>query len=317
MWLSVAALCASAFTSPLAVAQQKAAGSPVSVVAYVANLGLAGCVPPGCEWYALQPPTGRRERIFPLPGPPLNVFWDPDFSTVYYRVGDTGYRQPWHVGGIPERLFGVPAQLVASPDAIQEPIDDLWRDRDSGAWRLLSVLNRDTQPETTVWEYSSTTRGWSVLGSSMSCDRTAVSCDPIEALVAPERRTTLRDLQAGMRVERHLERAEPGGAWNEGPHVFPSTTVPGTSVRVGVLLGDTFHAWAPLVYLNRQGVASPIYETVEGCYEQVAFEEASGFLLVAEEFTGACARLVDMGTGRIVAALPSTSQHAVWVRAPR
>jgi hypothetical protein len=288
----------------------------VDVVAYVANLGDAGCIPPGCEWRILHPSTGRSDVLWRLPGPPLNVYWDSGFTAVYYRVADTVYRQLWRVGATPEVVVTVPRQLVVPQDAIRESIDDLWRDRESDAWRLLSVELRDTQATAAVWEYSAVTRQWRILQSSTECDLGGSVCDAVSSFVAPESRVTLKRLLDEMRVEHHLERTEPAGIWNEGPRTFPSTTTPGAAIRVGVVLGDTYHAWAPLWHVSSAAVEALVYGKVEGCYEQLAFKEIAGVLLVAEEFTGACARVVSMATGAVSATLPSTSRSAVWVSAP-
>lgn len=244
----------------------------------------------------------------------MNVHWDSGFTAVYFRAADKAYRLAWKFGAQPEELFRFPGPLRAIPDAIV----DFWRDSQSGAWRMKTLESVDNQPVAGVWEYSATTQRWTVLKKMPTeCECGGCPCaDVVNHFVRRADAWPLVDLLESMRVEHHLQRVEPGGVWSEGARVFSFPSAAGGAIRVDVSLGDTYHAMAPLVYLNERGEERVIYGKDEPCYGQLAFGEEGGFLLVAAEYTGECARVVEIQTGKTLATFPTSSKDAVWMKLP-
>lgn len=281
----------------------------------MANLGEGECLPAGCQWRVLDPATGKDELLMQLAGPPLNVYWDRDQTIVHYRLGDKLYRLPWKFGAQSESILSLPSQVVHVPEAVV----DIWRDRQNGAWRIKTLESIEGQPMAGVWEYSYSGGEWSVLKRiPTECECGDCPCaNVVNDMVQPESRIALDELLEAMRVATYLERIRPGEPWNDGSHEIPSTTARDAAIRFEVALGDTYHAMAPLVYLGKaRGEQKIIYGKNEPCYDQLAFQEDGGFLLVAAEFSGGCARVVAMHSGEILTTLAETSKHAVWINPP-
>jgi hypothetical protein len=293
------------------------------VIAYLANVSATGesCrVPDGCEWRMVDPHSGHDELIMTLAGVPLNVWWDPAFTVVHYRLASKLYRAAWSVGANPEEVITVPAVLARRPDIIV----DLWKDATSGKWRIKSLdyegTGNDERAIASVWEYNAQTDDWVVLDRQPSeCGCGDCPCAEImNHWVRPAPRAALHELLDNMRVASHLEGASAREEWAEGRRAFNSTTFPDTSYQLNLILGDSYHAMAPFV-LSRGGGKKPqtIYDKGGACGDQLAFQKEEGFLLLTAEFTGGCARLVNLSSGHAVVNLPATTQSAVWANRPQ
>jgi hypothetical protein len=98
------------------------------------------------EWHVYEPGTDRDEIFQVLREKPQQVYWLK--GDVYYAVGLDFYRAPWVEGGVPERIFSVPAaELVGSPcDALDEGLgswrqDQTWLDAVTGKWHIALSTN--------------------------------------------------------------------------------------------------------------------------------------------------------------------------------
>lgn len=302
--------------SPLALpgVEGSAPGSPI--VAYVVGTSDQGCPAGGCEWRVYDPATGEDRLLLPLPAFPHNVYWTADFAWIYYRADEQFFRAEWRWGAEPEKLVRFPSHLSEGSENIVE----VWHDLESGRWRMKTYewLNRtDTAG---VWEYMPEERRWTVLTKvPTECEAVGRPCtDVVNDYVHKNDVISLNELLTRMRVEYRL--ADHGlevHEDNEGVYLFPSQAAPGVGVRARVELGDTLHAMAPLLYVGPGDTEKVIYSDDEGCYDQVAFQEEEGFLLVSAEYRGQCSKVIEMRTGRIVRSLSEQASRAVWVQAPR
>ena len=82
-------------------------------------------------------------------------------------------------------------------------------------------------------------------------------------------------------------------------------------------MGDSYHAIAPITVNTGTGNEPvTVYAKGSACGDQIAFKEEDGFVLLAAEFTGGCARVVNLQSGQIVANLPETAPQALWANRP-
>ncbi|MEE9235265.1 MAG: hypothetical protein V3U28_07500, partial [Candidatus Acidoferrales bacterium] len=118
-----------------------------------------------------------------------------------------------------------------------------------------------------------------------------------------------------MRVEHHLTQARPAPRIGKDERIyFPSRAVPEHGVMVTVSFGHTWHAMAPLLYVNKtSGEEKVVFGEREYWFKQLSFEEHGHYLLVGTEYSSEYARVVDMRTGHIVRKFPQDSFYAVWV----
>ncbi len=286
-------------------------------ILYVANAlpDGEGCAAQRCEWRVYWPDTGEDRLFLALPEVPQNVFWDARFERVSFLLADRIFRVAWRLGAPVEPVLSLPPELSG------QIVEDIWVDATSGRRRVKTWGREGEHDFAYVWEYSSADNRWSVLAREPTqCECCGCPCtDVVNDYVHKGGAVTLREILSGMSVENHLRRVRPRAAEEvEGEHQFPSS-VARRAVKVSVVMGDTPHALAPLVYVdNEKNRERVIFETDAECSPlgQIGFEERAGVLLVATEYEGRCARLVDMRTGTILRVFPRGTAQAVWVQPP-
>jgi hypothetical protein len=286
--------------SPLALAGNDGSAPGSAIVAYVSGTISRGCPAEGCEWRVFDPAAGEDRLLLRVPAFPHNVYWTEDFAWVYYRAGDRFFRAEWRWGAGPEELVQFPAHLTEGYQNIVE----VWHDLESERWRMKTYEWLNNTDTAGVWEYVPEEQRWDVLTKvPTECEGVGRPCtDVVNDYVHKNDVISLNELLTKMRVEYRLQ--ELG-------------LTAGTGVRARVELGDTLHAMAPLLYVSRDGTEETVYSEDEECYKQIAFQEEGGFLLVTAEYTGSCAKVIEMRTGKTVGALSEVASGAVWVQAPR
>jgi len=165
-------------------------------------------------------------------------------------------------------------------------------------------------------------QGWRTLAKrGTSCNFRQDPClDIIQDFVNKLEMRTYCKLSNSMRIHNYLPSVEwLTGNSHYGVAYLPSAFVKNRGLKVKVDTGDSEHANAPLIYVNKDsGKEKVIYEADEDCYSfsQIGFAEHDGFLLVGTEYGCRCSRVIDMRTGETILDLPSKSP-AVWVEVPR
>ncbi|HUS12302.1 MAG TPA: hypothetical protein VMZ30_17680 [Pyrinomonadaceae bacterium] len=296
------------------------------VISYVANISPTGefCrQPDGCQWRMIDPRTGSDELIMPLEGIPLNVWWNPEYTQVYYRLESKLFRTAWRVGAKPEMVFTVNEVLARKPDTVIT-IEDIWQDGATGKWRLKTLqyegVGENERAVAGVWEHEPNGQQWFVLDKQPTeCGCGDCACASVmNKWIEPRPRVALHELLDTMRAAWHLDRASADEDWAEGRRSFISLASPRVSYEFDLVFGDSYHAMAPFV-LQRGGSSGPqtIYPKGGPCGDQLSFAEEAGFLLLTAEYTGACGRVVNLQSGATIASLPETAKYAAWLERPK
>lgn len=273
-----------------------------------------GCGSSGCEWRLYQPTADEDILLLALPAIPRNVFWDSRFEKVYNRIGRDFYSVPWKRSTKPEKLLTLPATVPIS----WYNIADIWIDLETRNWRIKTSEWVKVHSLDRVWEYSSRDSRWSMLTERTNTCDTEGCPDPVAEFINPQERVRLVSLLLSMGVKHHLTEKQLAAGVDNKRVYFPSRAAANRGIITRMFLGDTFHAMAPLMYVNQENDQEKlIYEKNEECYGFLSFQEQGHLLLVGSEYRGRCARLVDMRTGEIVRRFPRNSFSAVWVPAFR
>lgn len=288
------------------------------VIAYVAGVSDNNtCLPKGCEWRVYRPETDEDLLLTALADLPHAAVWDDSFERVEYRAGRRLYRMRWAPQARPE-VLGVlpdtwnPAVVDAGP----------WMDRTSGAWRILLGEGRGVDYRLRVLELSGAGQWRTVAERGPSCAPLDEECwAPVRRAEDPRVVNAAATLLDGMRIEAHTgfdPNTASGENVEEGISIqVPSQTVPNRALQMRAALGDSWHAMAPLAWVDVESGRTNVIPSAGGaCDEpQLAFEERGPFLLVVGEFTGRCPVVVDMRSGAVRRLFPGASL-GVWVRAP-
>lgn len=291
------------------------------VVFYLSRLAQnqGECTTTGCEWRTYDPLTGRDRLFLRLSEPPEAVFWDKEFQSLYYKLGQRLYKSEWRYGSIPESILVFPHKL----NAPNEQPSDVWFDEKSGVWKMSTwSYTEEVGDLASLWQYSVSERTWETVRRVPTqcecggCLCTLVVAEPSEM----SNRVTLGQILEGMRIGEHLSRT--GQTVSEDIddrffEIYPQSS--GSSyLRVRVGLGDTAHAIAPLFLVFRsEGAQQEIFDAnALGCSRQIAFEDFKGFLLVGSEYFGRCTRVIDLNTGNVIISLPKESKWAIWIPTP-
>jgi hypothetical protein len=249
-------------------------------------------------------------------GVPAPVFWDADFSNVYYGLRDTLWRATWsHAPRI--------SSLASFPGVAR--LCNFWISDGLHAETCAdeSITVRGQQygaSRCEVWHLDSRQGRWDSERVRVSeCSYGGCSCATGLAELGVDR-FDLSTLLDSMTVDHHVLRDfQRGGASPEDEWRGRVTLACGSNRELIVhgSTGDSDHAQEPLELVERpQGTRTTIYERGAGLDlvgGQIAFQEAACLLLVEAEFSGAHARLIDERSARIVHRFPEQSFAAVWV----
>lgn len=91
-------------------------------------------------------------------------------------------------------------------------------------------------------------------------------------------------------------------------------------LEVGGAMGDTYHAMAPAIWVDRKhGKRTTVYtrNRTGTSFAQIAFGEQGRRMLIATEYEGGRPAVVDMRTGKVLLRVERISSRAVWVPSPR
>lgn len=299
-----------------------ASGPSRRVVAYVANVSPTGefCrLPEGCQFRLIDPRTGGDEMVFPVADIPRNIFWDPGFTGVHFRLGTKLYHSAWQKGAQPAQVLELPEVLTRRA----ETIEDIWQDSTTKKWRIKSLEYEGEGAERRAiagaWEFDTASGNWVVLDKEPTeCECGDCPCAEImNRWREPAPRVSAREAIENMGIEWHLERSRPGEDWKEGQYGFISQAFPNTNYEVRVVQGDHFHAFAPVkVDLGNGTEPQTVFTGGRPCGDQVAFQEEDGFLLLIAEYTGSCASIINLSNAQATASLPYSTISALWVNRP-
>lgn len=302
---------------------------------------------PGIELRLYDPATRKDQMFLALTGIPRHLYWRDSFRSAYYALGRSVYEVQWKFGSQPVELFSLP--LIGNTNQLA----DVWVDKNTKRWRVL--LNESFKPTDVIVSqengrekvyliyhgerilvtgnfYKEYPRLMSILerdsdGSWHIVARRTTACeafdDPcmsvMDDLIHKQEVISLGQLFGSMLVEENLSTMQwIEGSAHSGVAYLPSKTVRNKGLKVIVMTGDTRHAIAPLIHVSKDnGQEKTIYDLPKQCddFQQIAFAESRGYLLIGTEYDGHCSRLVDMKTGEIVNEFPA-STFAVWVSPP-
>ena len=296
--------------------------------AWTAMEGVPIAAPPPhrWEWRVYDPSTGTDRLFLALPAFPLGIRWDSTFTEVYFAMDGTIRRARW--------AFGEKSRVIA-----RLPVDstycDFWLDR-SGVWHvyaqkesLVTANGMATSRQTgTRWDLEPSGR-WNAAavdsesgGHDGECEMTPrlepsaprVPAIRVDALLADMRLNPDRAVPA---THREFDAPPEAEDWIW----IRSSKDPLVGLEMGGGTGDTYHAFEPVVWVDRyrklrkrvrtRGVAP------SGDGAQIAFGERNGRVLIVSEFEGASPTVLDMDTGKILLQVTRPSARAVWVHAPR
>jgi len=272
------------------------------------------------ELQVYHPLKGTR-TILDLPGEPLNIYWTRDFKTISFRVERDIFESDWRIGSRSHKTVTLPP---ASMDVYRQIID--WYEIESEAWRYYEI---QYPPETAkewkyfarVFQFNNETGKWDKLidRETHGCEQGDSTCgyEVRQYTAGQEQHIFQTRLTEEMRLAsimhtlglEYEESMEGKDLWFK----FGSA-----ELSVVPAFGDTLHAMAPVKW--RKGSETRIVFDSDRnytCGDQVGLTRIGRFLLVAGEWDGRCARVIDLGTGETVHELPANAKNAVVVPWPK
>lgn len=277
-----------------------------------------------CEWRVYDPAEGQDVLFLRLPGTPSHISWTPAFRAVEFQVGDRLMRCEWRIGARPVELSRLPSLPAFT---------GLWTDS-SGSRRFAEGVvpikseqrgaNTFEFCATILWEQRSGERAWQKVASDTTiCDglpeRVRRAAERFPRARSHRLATLIDSMRIGYYAHMCLKGCD-GDAGEIEQTVFilpqPADTL---GLEVGFTFGDSEHAMAPLVHVNRRtGRRRTIYPRgAAGLFDQIGFRERGRFLLAGTEYEGSHWRVVDLSAGKRRFLGPKGSTAAVWVLAPK
>jgi hypothetical protein len=277
------------------------------------------------DWRIYDPESRRDFSFLRLAGAPSHIRWDNSFRSVEFKVGRDVFRAPWGRGAKRVVLFQLP---------VDSTICEFWWNEQDSSWNYTSdrhigdlVRHGDTFfiSSAEVWKKMDRGAHWTLVKRD-SCWE--VSCGCVSKWLPAQRADspiTLRALQESMEIGHHPYRVlkPAAGGWDSGEESLVTVAVqgiPGGRLEFMEGFGDSDHAKLPMVYVNpilgiRRTISAE--ETMLDLdIGQIGFQQEGPYLLVAGEYIGANARVVDLRTGKIRFRAPSQARWSVWAPWP-
>jgi hypothetical protein len=174
----------------------------------------------------------------------------------------------------------------------------------------------------TLWRSRDRGAHWDLLRSDSCLDE---GCGCVAAWIPPAQAGAPIPLDAlldSMRIEHHPYRvlkAVAGSSYADALVTVPVRGVPAAHLELMQGEGDTDHAMLPVMYVDsKRGIRRTISpQNGAAGSQQIGFQQEGRYLLVAGEYDGASARVVDLRSGKVVFVAAPGARSAVWVPWPR
>ena len=286
-------------------------GTQPANISYLVGISDGKCIPTGCEWWRHDSVHHKDDLILRLKSPPYPAGWTADMSTVYFYTNDGIYQANWKPNTEPVKVASMPVAV--------DDISDLWIEKDSLRWRLISVPPAETDPVTSAWELASDGKWRPLKRQNAACNPSQTDCG-----------ATIHDLDHRTHALWFTEIAEAMllRSCFAAPETLQSAelqdVLQSASDRMLIInadMGDTWHATAPLLLQHRNGkpVATliPDHRDQEHPYSrQLQLMESGGLLLVGDEYEGTNSVLFNLQSGAVVYRFPPTAHEVIWIEKP-
>ena len=280
-------------------------------ISYLVGLTDDHCVATGCEWRRYDAKRQTDDLIIRLNTPPHLVGWTADLSVAYYFAIDGLYQILWTPNSKAIKIAALPVSA--------EEVTDLWIERDSLRWRLLSRTQSDVNPDESGWELAADGH-WQLLKFQHgTCISSQIDCedlsDKLDHRVNALWSTEISEAML-LRSRYDAPEEQQSAVLND-----PMRTVHDRALVINADMGDTWHIGAPLVLKHRNGkpIATliPDHRDREHPYSrQLQVMESDGLLLVGDEYYGTNSVVFNLRSGSVVHRFPVAAHEVIWLKKP-
>ena len=277
-------------------------------------------VPERWEWRLFDPASRRDTLFMTFDVFPVHMRWDPAFREVEFLLGDHVMRGPWRSGATMIEQVRLPSD---------SSVCDFWESR-PGVWHAtIQETFRTEAAEGYSYELNVATRwdhakaawvaavvdtGGDQYGSCFTSERLDQDAPhppriEIHAMLDSMRIGSYQDSALSIPVGEDCHNCD-GFVW------IPLREDRSMGLEMGSGMGDTYHAFAPVTWVDRANSQRAVVYAAAGVDDQIAFGVRGDFLLIATEFEGKHPSIIDLRNGKTVMRVDGPSARAVWVPAP-